>query len=74
MVEQALVETVSVQDVLILDGDIDDTTGDLTLGYLYAQHLFVRERQFRQDDDVTISLLEAVGSVQGICRSQFNRL
>ena len=74
MFQQVLVEAVSIEDILILDGDIDHTARNLVLRYLQTQNLLVRERQLVDHDDVTVRLLEALGIVEGIDWRKLNGL
>ena len=74
MFQQVLVEAVSIEDILILDGDIDHTPGNLVLRYLQTQNLLVRERQLVDHDDVTVRLLEALGTVERIDWRKLNGL
>lgn len=72
--EDVRIETVRMEDVLVFNGQCNQTSADLVLGDFKAEYLFVRESQLGQHQHIAVMLLELLGKVERIDRCQFDRL
>ena len=68
------IETVSIEDIIILDGKGDDATAYLIFGNLDTEHLLVRESELRNDKYIPVVLLELLCEIEGESRCQLDNL
>ena len=68
------IEAVRMEDVLVLNGQHDDPSADLVLGYFNAQHLLVGKGQLGQHHHVAVVLPELPRGVEREHGRQFNGL
>ena len=69
-VQNIRVESVRIENVLILDGKYHHTSAYLVLGNLQTEHLLFRESQLRKHEHVPVALLELTCAVHGEYRSK----
>ena len=68
------IEAVRMEDVLVFEGQHDDPSADLVLGYFNAQHLLVGEGQLGQHHHVAVVLPELPRGVEREHGRQLNGL
>ena len=66
LVENVSVETVSVQDILVMDSHRDNTPAYLILRYFKGKHLLVRESQLGNHQHIAVMLLEFLSEKTGV--------